>query len=150
MQDTLCTRTTFVNWSGSGGSHNWTSRWVFFLLRQPLGDSIKDRATALQQMEGEQRNAQTASRHHLVDVDAEFDTRITRLRVVRETLFGGDTVLGYGNFWSKALRSRAVLCSELQEAARADGHPNSIVSCLRGLLGMPREPPRVGRIWKAV
>ena len=74
MQDTLCTRTTFANWSGSGGSHNWTSRWVFFLLRQPLGDSIKDRATALQQMENEQRNAQTAARYHLVDVDAEFDT----------------------------------------------------------------------------
>ena len=141
MCDTLRTRTTFTD----KAQH----RRAFFVLQEPLG--VGDRATATRQMEVQHHNGSSASRHHLLDVDGQFDTRNTRLRVVRETLFGEGAVLGYGNRWTQAMLSRKKLCLALLRAAEVEGKRDHLatVSCLRGLLGVPRELPPVGKIWEA-
>ena len=116
MRATICERVLC--------SDKWEAR-CFFVLSLPLGDLRR------------QRNwpSETMRRVALLDHDGKFDGSNHRLRVVRDALFGASACLGYGNQWSKAIKSRAKLVGVLAGEQNHDLVEVAVVRCLRALMG---------------
>ena len=126
LQATLCEQVFFHD--------KWEAR-AFWVRTQALG--VEGKAACLAQMERVHRSVEGARRIALLDENGAFDQRNTRLRVVREALFGSTTCLGYGNVWSQALKSRDKLFYALNAPPEPTVAEQRVVTSLRGLLGQP-------------
>lgn len=110
-------------------------RRVFYLL----ADAVGPRGGCLAEQMARHHNTVAGKRSAwLLGTDGVFDQRLSRLRVVRDTLFGDGVVRGYGNLWQRH-RSKSSLLAALRQPLDSCKVAARMARCLRRVVGLPAQ-----------
>eukprot|EP01047_Picozoa_sp_COSAG01_P041111 COSAG01_NODE_3507_length_5991_cov_3.993268_2_plen_329_part_00 len=130
MRTTLCERVVYAH---KGHRRRYAVLGEYLGTRDPLRD--------MQVWHQRSANAKCIA---MLGADSEFVTHRTRLRVLRETLFGAGSCRSVGNLWVRGLASRAKLLDHLCTPPACAAWRVPLVRRLRGLLGYAEDMPALG------